>query len=95
MRDEYLNGNPDTERMIEDSLISSTKRFEEFKSKSRLFALVPVESRLDIRLDRALGFDRVSLHLDLRASRSITSKAGWEEDGSWRYRRKRSSASSR
>ena len=60
-----------------------------------LFAFVPVESRFDIRLDRELGFDCVSLHLDLRASRSITSMAGWEEDGFWRYRRKRSSASCR
>ncbi|MGH9972134.1 MAG: tetratricopeptide repeat protein, partial [Pyrinomonadaceae bacterium] len=58
-------------------------------------AMELVESRFDIRLDRELGFDHVSLHLDLRASRSITSKAGSEEDGFWRYRRKRSSASCR
>ncbi len=62
-------------------MISSAKFFKKFKAKSWLFALIPVECGFDISLNRNLGFDCISFHLDFRARRSITSNAGFAVEG--------------
>ena len=70
-----------SERMSKDSMISSAKFFKKFKAKPWLLALIPTECGFGISLNRRLGFDYITLPFDFRARRSITSNAGFADEG--------------
>ena len=78
-----------TDRLIckwtfEDSSIRGANLFQKLKSEPNLFRLIPLKGSLNIRFDGWFCFKPILLQFFFRERRLITSKAGWEADGSCR-----------
>lgn len=92
---EFLNGVPDNCEASGEVFRNTHEAASRTRTKTLLCRLIPLKGTFDIELDGGFSLKSVLLHFRRCERRSITWKAGCDDEGFSRYRWSRSSASFR